>query len=93
MVARMTLPYDMARCEAKKCEQRNKCARFTSPWRPVGYQVVRDFEAFLVPAKGCDYFIGDENESKKERLTKPLDATANKCADDHESKKDRPGNK
>jgi len=63
----MTLPYDMARCEAKKCEQRNKCLRFTSPWRPVGYQVVRDFEAFLIPANGCDYFIGDENESKKDR--------------------------
>jgi hypothetical protein len=40
--------------------------RFTAPWRP-GYQVVRDFEAFLIPDKGCDSFIGDENESKKDR--------------------------
>ena len=66
----MTLPYYMARCQAKKCEQRHKCLRFTSPdnWRPVGYQMmVRDFEAFLIPDKGCDSFIGDENESEKNR--------------------------
>ena len=88
----MTLPYDMARCQAKKCEQRHKCLRFTSPWRPVGYQVVSDFEAFLIPAKGCDSFIGDENESKKERPVNRMGALVNKCADDHESEKNRPGN-
>jgi len=63
----MTLPYDMARCSAKKCEQRHKCLRFIAPARPNGHQVYSDFEAFLVPAKGCDFFIGDENESKKDR--------------------------
>ena len=63
----MKLAYDMARCSAKKCEQRHKCLRFTAPGRPHGHQVYSDFEAFLIPDKGCDSFIGDENESKKDR--------------------------
>jgi hypothetical protein len=63
----MTLSYEYARCSAKKCAQKEKCLRFTSPGRPVGYQVYSDFEAFLIPDKGCDSFIGDENESKKDR--------------------------
>jgi hypothetical protein len=64
----MTLPYEEARCTAKKCEQRHKCLRFTAPGRPTGWhQIYRDFEAFLIPANGCDYFIGDDHESKKDR--------------------------
>jgi hypothetical protein len=63
----MTLSYEYARCSAKKCAQKEKCLRFKSPGRPVGYQVYSDFEAFLIPDKGCDSFIGDENESKKDR--------------------------
>jgi hypothetical protein len=63
----MKLEYEIARCTAKKCEQRHKCLRFIAPGRPNGYQVYSDFEAFLIPANGCDYFIGDDNESKKDR--------------------------
>jgi hypothetical protein len=62
----MTLSYEYARCSAKKCAQKEKCLRFTSPGRPVGYQVYSDFEAFLIPDKKCDFFIGDQDESKKE---------------------------
>ena len=62
----MTLSYEYAMCSAKKCAQKEKCLRFTSPGRPVGYQVYSDFEAFLIPDKKCFFFIGDEDESKKE---------------------------
>jgi|LakMenEpi03Aug12_release.lakeMendotaPanAssembly.Ray.scaffolds.fasta_scaffold1839495_1 hypothetical protein len=63
----MKLPYDYARCSAKKCAQKEKCLRFTSPGRPIGHQVYSDFEAFLIPDKKCDFFIGEENASEKKR--------------------------
>ena len=63
----MKLPYDYARCNAKKCAQKEECLRFTSPGRLIGYQVYSDFEAFLIPDKKCDFFIGEKNASEKKR--------------------------
>jgi hypothetical protein len=52
---------------SKKVRAKRKMFALHIAWaRPVGYQVYSDFEAFLIPDKKCDFFIGDEDESKKE---------------------------
>lgn len=58
----MNLPYDYTRCSGSLCSIRDRCARYTAPWRPEGWQLVSDFSLYDPPCD--DHYI--DNEKGKE---------------------------
>ena len=58
------IPYDVARCNGKGCTARYRCARYTSPGDPIGWQTY--IAPALVGPDGCESLI-DNNARKTER--------------------------
>lgn len=59
------LPYDTTRCYPKYlCDRKHDCARFTSAWRPEGWQRVADYSALVAPGRECAAFVSNHREAK-----------------------------
>lgn len=62
------LPYDWSRCNptSSECARKAQCARFTSPGRPHGWQVMLDFSALMSDGgTSCGHFESNELEAAR----------------------------